>query len=158
LHTLAGLQVHAASESAGWVAGTLAAFTLGGSVGLVLLKWLLRKVTSRTLLVGSTLGCAASYGLWLGAGHCWWAPLALLLTGFFAAAHYPLTSARAYAALPGRSTLVAAAGQCFVLFELALPVLLGVVADELGLLVALALLLAQPLGILLAVVAAPRGD
>jgi fucose permease len=76
-------------------------------------------------------------------------PVWLFATGFFTAVHYPIAQAQAYRALPERSTLVAAAGQPFIVFDVALPLAIGLVSDAFGVLLAAALLLLQPFGLLL---------
>jgi len=56
--------------------------------------------------------------------------------------------AQCYAAMPGRSGAVNAAGHLFTPLSMATPWLLGLLADEAGARAALVLLLAQPVGIL----------
>jgi hypothetical protein len=60
---------------------------------------------------------------------------------------YPLAAATAYARCPGRSGVVIAGNHLFTPIGLALPWLLGMVADRAGTMVALALLIAQPIGL-----------
>jgi len=99
--------------------------------------------------------CAAFYLTWLLATGLMASALLLAGVGFFAAPLYPIAKAQAYRALPGQSGLVVASGQLFAPLELAVPLVLGLLADRFGLIVALTLLIAQPLG-LLALARVPR--
>jgi hypothetical protein len=82
----------------------------------------------------------------------------MLLVGATAVPLYPLAAAQAYAALPGRSGAVLAAGHLFTPLALALPFALGLAADRWGIVAALALLVAQPIGLGLLALAAPIDD
>jgi MFS transporter, FSR family, fosmidomycin resistance protein len=73
----------------------------------------------------------------------------LFFLGCMAAAHYPILLARAYESAPGRAAIVNAMTESFVLLDLALPPLLGALADRHGLGSALLCLLAQPVGVFL---------
>lgn len=137
------------------VATSLVAFTLGGIVGLLPMNALLRRMSGVRVLVLSCLGCAVVYVAWL-ALPLWTSVPLLFVLGALTAPHYPLTQAQAYQALPERSTLVAAAGQPFMLVDIVLPLVVGFVADQAGVLWALLLLVAQPLGILGACWLEPR--
>jgi fucose permease len=95
----------------------------------------------------TSVACAGSYLAWLFAPSVWLSTTLFFVVGMTAAPMYPIASAQAYAALPGRSGTVNAAGHLFSPLVMALPWLLGVVADHAGLQLALALLLAQPLGL-----------
>lgn len=153
---LVGLRVHDLTSDAVLVAQSLLAFTVGGALGLVLLERCLRSMPAQRLLVVTCTGSALCFGGWVALGVVApeffdRSPLLLLAAGAFTTAHYPLTLARAYAALPEDSTLVAATAQAFGAVDLLVPLVLGLVADEFGVGVALASLLAQPLGILVAV-------
>lgn len=145
---LIGLRV-APQGGAAAVALSLSAFTLGGILGLLPMNWLLARMPGTRVLALACWGCGVSYTAWLVLPSSWSAPL-LFVVGAFTAAHYPLAQAQAYRALPDRSTLVAAAAQPFTVFDALLPLLVGWVADEWGVLWALAVLGAQPLGVLAA--------
>jgi fucose permease len=69
--------------------------------------------------------------------------------GVFTAPLYPIAKAQVYRELPERSGMVNALTTVFTSVELAVPLLLGLIADRLGLAVAMCLLLLQPLGLLL---------
>jgi predicted MFS family arabinose efflux permease len=122
---------------------TVAAFVIGGALGLAVIDRLLKRRGELQVLAGTALACAVTYAAWLVFPH----PALMLAVGATAAPLYPLVSARAYAARPDASGLVLAASHVFTPLSLALPFVLGVVADHAGTWVALALLLAQPLGI-----------
>ena len=64
---------------------------------------------------------------------------------------YPICAARAYATRPQRPGLVAALDQIYTPFPLLAPLLIGLLADEIGLFVALAVLILEPVGILVIV-------
>jgi MFS family permease len=116
----------------------------GGILGLIVVE---RWVNARPLhvLMGSAVLCALSYVGWLLAPNLAFATVALFFVGVTAAAHYPIAIAQAYAALPGRSGAVNAAGHLFTPLSLAVPWALGWVADRYGTTAALTFLLAQPL-------------
>lgn len=130
------------------VAELLTAFSVGGALGLLGLRRVVNRIPGRRLLALSALGCGLSYAGWLGFETGLAGVMLMFASGLFAAVHYPLAQAQAYRALPARPRLVAAAAQLFAGFDLALPIALGLLADHLGLMVALAALLLQPLGIL----------
>jgi hypothetical protein len=69
------------------------------------------------------------------------------LIGVWVAPLYPICAARAYGARPGQAGLVAAIDQLFAPVSLLAPLLVGLVADRVGIVVALALLLIQPVGV-----------
>lgn len=127
----------------------IAAAIAGAIVGVMITDRLLKTRPAIPLLSWSSVACALSYLAWLGARDAWSSGLAFFFVGVFAAPMYPIASAQAYAALPGRSGTVNAAGHVFTPLTLAAPWLLGLVADRVGLLVALALLLLQPVGLTL---------
>jgi fucose permease len=145
---LVALRVHSSSHSAGLVAQELSAFTGGGLLGLILLRRMLGRIGSTELLAVCALGCVCSYALWLLLDPGWASSMLLTVTGAFAAAHYPIAMAQAYAALPGRATLVAAAVQLFAVFDLILPLVLGWLVDAGGVGLALLALALQPFGLL----------
>ncbi|WP_224244364.1 MFS transporter [Hyalangium gracile] len=139
-------------------AAILSAWVLGGLLGSVLLERLASRFRPSTLLAVSGLGCAAAYSAWLAASTWLTSAVTLGVAGVFAAAHYPLLRARAFAAMPERPNVVLAAGSLFSALELTLPLLVGAVADGPGLFAAMLVLLAQPLGVVLAAAAAHRGE
>jgi fucose permease len=123
---------------------------LGGFAGLLILHRLLLTVAPGRLLLALCLGAMLALVAWLAAGSLALAVLALGVLGACAATHYPLAQAAAYRALPGEPSSVAALGQLFGPLDLAIPVVLGLLADRYGSTVALLGLLVQPLGLLAA--------
>ena len=144
-----------ASESITAVA--LGAWALGWAAGLLAVDRLLARFRPRALLVVGCVACAASVVAWLLPVDPRLAAVGLFAVGVTSAPLYPIALARAYAACPGRAALVEVAAQLFVPIEIALPFLLGLVADRWGVQVTLALLGVQPLILLaLAALAWPR--
>jgi predicted MFS family arabinose efflux permease len=132
----------------------LGGWVVGGLAGAAVLERLAARLRPATLLAVSGAGSAAAYAAWLAAGTWVESAILLAITGAFAQAHHPLLRARAFAALPGRPNVVLAAGAVAGALDLALPVVVGVVADGAGLLPAMLLLLVQPGAVLVAAVAA----
>jgi predicted MFS family arabinose efflux permease len=130
-----------------WQAVILGSLMIGGVVGVVVLERLLTRYTERRLLIVCACACAISYAAWLAAPWLWLSAVLMFPVGATAATLYPLAAARAYACVPGRASILLAISHLFTPLGLALPWLLGVVADRAGTWVALALLLAQPLGL-----------
>lgn len=141
----------------GWQSAILAGFVIGSLVGLAVLDRLLARCAEDTLLVGCGLLCTVAYMAWIGAPSLLASAILIVPVGATSATLYPLAAARAYARCPGRSGVVLAGGHLFTPLGLALPWLLGVVADRAGTLVALALLVAQPLGLTLLARVSRRG-
>jgi predicted MFS family arabinose efflux permease len=131
----------------------LAGFIVGGAIGLAVTDRLLRTMPPVRVLAGSAAACTVAYAGWLIAGSVWGATIALAVVGLAAAPLYPIAIAQAYAAAPGRSGAVNAAGHLFTPLGLALPWLLGWLADTAGPVAALAVLAAQPIGLLVICVA-----
>lgn len=127
----------------------LAACTIGGVLGLLLLKRLLARLSPRVLLALSCLGAFGCYAAWLTSSTVLGSTLAMGALGVFIAWQYPLVQAQAYRAAGGRSGLVAALSPVVTSFELVSPLVLGLVADRFGLVTALFTLLVQPFGLLL---------
>ena len=120
---------------------------LGGVVGLVFLDRLLARFAPLQLLVAAGLGSSVCYVAWLTASSVTGSAVWLFATGLFAGALYPLAKAQAYRALPDRSGMLNAMAHVFTPLDIALPLLLGFVADRFGLVPALSLLLAGPIGL-----------
>lgn len=135
--------------------GFLAA-ALCGALGLFLTDRLLYRVDPRRLLIASSLATAVVFVLWLGVRTIPASVILLGLIGLFCAPLYPICAARAYAARPGQTGLVAALDQLFAPVPLLAPLLVGFVADRWGIVLALALLLLQPVGVALAALIARR--
>lgn len=136
----------------------LSAGVAGGVVGLLVVGRLVDRFEPRRMLVAIAAASAVSYSLWMLASTVAASAAALFATGFLVAGHYPLAKAQAYRAFPGRSGTVNALLTLAGIAMLPVPVLLGFVADGLGLTAALALLLVQPLGLLTVALVSLRGE
>jgi fucose permease len=134
----------------------LGGFVAGAAVGLVISERLLRRIEPIRLLGLSAAACALLYAAWLCVSTLWLSALLLVLVGATAAPLYPITAAQCYAALPGRSGAVHAAGHLFTPAAMAMPWLLGWLADTHGTHAALVVLLAQPVGLALVAAYAAR--
>ena len=133
------------------------AFIAGGALGLLALDRLLARHGEHRLMIAAGVACAVLFAGWLAAPSAWLAIVLMVPVGATAAPLYPLASALAYARCPERSSIVLVASHLFAPLTLALPYGLGWVADHAGVLAALALLAAQPVGLVaLAVVTSPR--
>jgi predicted MFS family arabinose efflux permease len=130
----------------------------GASVGLFATQRLLDRVAPRRLLAVSAVLCCAMCWAWLAAPTPLSATIALFLLGVTVAPLYPIASAEAYATLPDRPAVVAAIGHLFTPVDIALPFLLGVLADHAGLRIALAALALEPLMALAAVLLTRPGS
>jgi MFS family permease len=120
----------------------------GGLVGLLVLDRILARYAPCALLKSAAIGCAICYATWLSVNGAFVSALCLFGVGLFSAPLYPIAKAQAYQAIPGHSGLVNALGHAFTPLDLLLPIALGVIADRFGLVWALAVLIAQPLGLL----------
>ncbi|HEU5198649.1 MAG TPA: MFS transporter [Ktedonobacterales bacterium] len=135
--------------SASAISLALAIGLLGGLVGLLALDRLLKRHAGVRLLpwlallsLAGVVGFLAAPVLWLAAG-------ALFLFNLSAAGFYPITKAAAYSRLPGRAGTVQAVIALGEPFEIVLPVVVGFIAGQFGVLAALGFLGLAPLGIVL---------
>lgn len=144
------LDLHA---SALWQSAAVAALVIGGALGLYACDWFLRARSERWVLVASGIGTAITYVPWLAAPTPLVSTLLMLPIGACAAPLYPLAAAQAYARQPNASGAVLAAGHLFTPVGLALPFVVGLIADHAGTTAALAVLVVQPLGLIVLVAA-----
>ena len=135
--------------------GTLAQSALvatcmgSGALGLVILERLLaRGYDERRALVAFCAACAVAFGAWVAAPTMWASLVLIVPVGACSTPLYPLVAARAYAQRPEESGAVLAASHLFTPLGLALPWIIGAIADHAGTYVALLVLIAQPLGLL----------
>jgi fucose permease len=126
----------------------LASYTAGCAIGLVVSERLLRRFRPLPLLAASCAASSILYMLWLAASGPVVSGLPFFALGLATSSHYPLASAQAYRALPDRSGSVNAVLSLAFALQLPIPLVLGWVADTFGLLPCLALLIAQPVGLL----------
>jgi len=126
----------------------LAACSFGALIGLALCdRWLRRGDPLRLLALAST-SCLALYLGWLALPSAPLGPILLFGVGLASAPLYPIAMAQAYRSLPDQAGMVSALGHLFFPLTVALPFALGVIADTLGLVASLLVLLAQPAGLL----------
>jgi MFS family permease len=122
----------------------LAAATLGAAGALAMAG---RVGGGMRLLLVASAACAAAFAGFLFARSLPMNAALLVLTFAFAAPLHPLVSARAYAALPGRSTAVNVISSSMATVELAIPLGLGAIADRFGVRAALAVMIFEPIGL-----------
>ncbi len=134
----------------------LGGFVGGAALGLVACDRLLARVAPLRLLALSASACAVLYVAWVAAPTLWLSAPLLAAVGFTAAPLHPLAQAQAYAALPGRSGAVAASEHLLSPITMAVPWVLGWVADHHGTGAALLLLVVQPIGLALLATRAQR--
>ena len=126
----------------------LMSFVAGSIVGLLATERRLRRGgDSLEMLRWSGASCALAYGAWILAPNAAWSAALLALVGFLARLCTRSPRPRLTGAA-GQSGMVNAVSVVFRPLEIALPLVIGLAADHLGLAVALALLAAQPLGLL----------
>jgi MFS family permease len=99
------------------------------------------------LLFVASAACAAVFGACLVASSLPLGAALLALTFALAAPLHPVVSAQAFAALPGRSTLVNVINSSMATVELLIPLLLGVIADRFGVRAALSLMILEPVAL-----------
>ena len=138
------------AEQRTWV---LTAGVVGALVGAALAERALARVDPMRLLLVASGGCLVLYVGWLMVSETWVSALLFFTVGASVAPMYPIASAQAYAALPGRSGAVHAAGHLFTPVTLGFPWFLGMLADHLGVRVALCVVLFQPVSLVLAAAA-----
>lgn len=140
-----------------WQSATVAAFVGGGTLGLILLDRLLIRWREHQLLIASGIACAACFLIWLASPTAWLSALLMFPVGLTTAPLYPLATAQAYARRPERSGIIVVASHMFAPFALALPGALGLIADRFGVPAALAVMVVQPIGlVVLAAATRPR--
>jgi predicted MFS family arabinose efflux permease len=128
--------------------------TAGGVLGLALLERVLaRGVDPLRWLVGVCAATVVALAAWLFAPSVASSAIGLFVLEALVAQLYPIVQAQAFRAHP-RAVVVEAVQSVFTPLDLALPALLGMVADRWGLVPALLILGLQPIGI--AVIARAR--
>ncbi|MGE0784318.1 MAG: sugar MFS transporter [Sandaracinaceae bacterium] len=120
----------------------------GAIIGSIASERALARVSPMKVLFVVSAACSVAFGLFWMSHDVWTLALGFAVVCATAAPMYPIAQAEAYAALPGRSGTVNAAAHLYTPLTLALPFLLGALADAAGPGVALAVLIAQPLVLL----------
>jgi MFS family permease len=150
---LGALRLH---QDLGWsessAALVMSGLSGGAVLGAVISERLLATISARRLLVIAAANSCVLLALLVYASTAPAVVTVLFLLGVTCAVHWPLVKAAAYELVPGQPGVVNALQQAFVGMDIALPLLAGVIASELGLAAALASLAAEPL--ILLVVAA----
>jgi MFS family permease len=144
-----------------WQSAMILAMTIGGGIGLLALERVLARVgtaAERTVLVWCASACAASFVAWVLAPTLWLSVVLMGVVGMFSSPLYPLAAAQAFARRPGASGSVLAAQSLFSPMGLAMPFVIGVIADQAGTYVALLVLVAQPLGLVALSLVTRRDD
>jgi MFS family permease len=142
--------VHLASLGADVRATALAAWTIGGLVGLAAIeRWIDRVRPMRLLVVTCVVSAIGLTSLAL-THHSLIACASLALVGVATSTFHPLVKARAYASLPGRPALVNATLSALVPLDALAPLVLGAIATTYGSSAALLALLVAPIGVGLA--------
>ena len=133
----------------GWSESLAAAaaitFAAGSVAGASLCDRAVSHFGRRRVLFASAGACILALGALLLPLPPLTACVGLLVLGCAAAPHHPLALAHAYEELPRNPGTVQAFGQLFVAVEVLAPLVLGEVADHLGLRAAVACLLVEPL-------------
>lgn len=158
LVVFATLHVRSALGGDAFAQSAVVATSMGaGAIGLVVLEKLLGKHDERTLLVVFGSACACAFAAWVFAPTVWASVLLMIPVGMTATPLYPLVAAQAFARRPESSGAVLAASHLFTPLGLALPFAVGSIADHAGTYVALAVLIVQPIGlVILALANAPK--
>lgn len=150
---LGALRLH---HELGWseseAALVMTCLSSGGVLGALISERLLERVSSRRLLTYASVGSVLLLGVIVQASTAWLIVSALFVLGMTCSLHWPLVKAAAYELVPGQPGVVNALQQAFVGMDIGLPLLIGVIASQLGLSAALAALAAEP--IILLIVAA----
>ncbi|MFL5405536.1 MAG: MFS transporter [Myxococcales bacterium] len=141
LVSFGGLHLAALGATPATRGAVLAAAMVGAAGALAIAG---RVASGMRLLLVASAGCAAAFAGFLFATSLPVNAALLVLTFALAAPLHPIVSARAYAALPGRSTAVNVIASAMSTVELAIPLALGAIADRFGVRAALAVMIVQP--------------
>lgn len=139
-------------------AGAVSVFSIGLLLGSIATDVVVRRVAARHLLLGSALATVGALGATLASSSLATTMLAAFVLGVTAAPHHPLAQAAAYDAMPGMPGVVNAVAQPFVVLDIVLPMIIGLIAARWGIGAALATLVAQPLVILAVYIRRPPAD
>jgi FSR family fosmidomycin resistance protein-like MFS transporter len=127
----------------------------GGLVGLLLLERFGHRFQPSRLLGWLALVTLAGLSLLVLSPTPLLAIIALWITGVGASGWYPIASAEAYRALPGRLGTVRAIYSLGTPLEVAVPLLIGLAAERWGIQVGMSLIMLAPIAVLLL---RPRGN
>ncbi len=144
------LHLHAIDATVSERSWAIAAWVGGGFVGLAGLERFAGRASSRRLLVGASALTSVEVAAHAVTHSPHVGTFALFLIGVTGSTLHPLAKARAYAALPNRPALVNAVGSALLPFDMAAPIVLGIVATQAGTASAILGLLVAPAGVALA--------
>jgi MFS family permease len=125
------------------------AFAMGSVVGSALAERAIVRWGARGVLITSGILCAAALAAAVASHGVVESAAALFVVGVTCAPHHALALAEAYAILPASPGTVQALGQAFVVVDVGAPLALGAMADRWGPGNAIAVLVVQPVAILL---------
>ncbi len=128
------------------------AFAAGTVAGSAVTDRAVARWGARGVLGASAVLCAAMLGAVVGSHGAGWTAAALFLVGVTCSPHHGLALAQAYDRVPSRPGTVQALGQLFVVVDVGAPLAVGAVADRLGPGRAIAVLILQPVVILVCAV------
>jgi predicted MFS family arabinose efflux permease len=121
----------------------------GGLIGLAWLDRFGRHFQPARLLGWLALVVLAGLLLFVLTSSPWLAVFALWIVGLGASGWYPIASAEAYRALPGRSGMVRALSSLLAPVEVVAPFLIGLAAQQWGIQIGVALIMLAPLAVFL---------
>jgi hypothetical protein len=150
LVAFSAVHLHALGATVGERSWAIAAWVVGGFVGLAGLERASGRASVRGLLIGASASTAVAVVVLAVTHSPYVGTCALFLIGLTGSTLHPLTKAQAYAALPHRPALVNAVGSALLPFDMAAPVVLGIVAAQAGSAWAIVGLLVAPAGVALA--------
>ena len=144
LVAFSAVHLHALGATIGQRSWAVAAWILGGFVGLAGLERVGGRSSGRRVLLCASAVTAIAVAVLAvthstGMGTC-----ALFVIGATGGTLHPLAKARAYGTLPNRPALVNAVGAALLPFEMAAPMAIGIVASRAGSLWAIVCLLVAP--------------
>jgi MFS family permease len=134
----------------------LAVCIVGELGALFVLDRLLARYAPMKLLFWTSTGAVACLVVIALTTSAVAATIALGLLGAFVSGFHPIVKARAYAALPGRPAIVNAVSSLFIPADIALPLLLALIAGELGSSAAMLTFVTAPLALGFAALVAMR--
>jgi hypothetical protein len=150
LVAFSALHLHAIGATVTERAWAITAWVSGGFMGLAVLERFVARERVRAVLLGASAATAVEVGILAIARSPWVGTCAMFLIGVTAGTLHPLTKAQAYASLPNRPALVNAVASLLLPFDMAAPLVLGIVAARAGSAWAIAGLLVAPAGVALA--------
>ena len=138
LVSFGALHLEALGATAAQRGVVLGVATLGAIAVLLGVERIAARCSGMRLLLLASASCSLVFGACLVTSSLPLGAALLAVTFALAAPFHPVVSAQAFAALPGRSTAVNIINSSMATVELAIPLLLGAIADRFGVRAALA--------------------